>query len=73
MDLTESQVNLPQRIFPIFTDHITGNAKVHTIEYVLSALAGCGIDNAKLSSMPVNLRSWTAFRPCEFDYGGRTC
>ena len=25
-----------------------GNAKVHTIEYVLSALAGCGIDNAEI-------------------------
>ena len=23
-----------------------GNAKVHTIEHVLSALSGCGIDNA---------------------------
>jgi len=25
-----------------------GNAKVHTIEHVLSALAGCGIDNAEI-------------------------
>ena len=25
-----------------------GNAKVHTIEHVLSALVGCGIDNAEI-------------------------
>ena len=28
-----------------------GNAKVHTIEHVLSALSGCGIDNAKASGI----------------------
>ena len=43
-----------------------GNAKVHTIEHVLSALSGCGIDNAIIEpiakgyrALPVPIRTGT--------------
>ena len=52
-----------------------GNAKVHTIEHTLSALAGCGVDNAIIeldaSEPNANFRR-VGKTICESCYGSRT-